>query len=177
MESLLMNQSNILNSTSAGYGATVATNEMAGFLGVLAGVLMGVLIAGLIVAVLTIIAWWRIFEKAGEKGWKSLIPFYNTYILFKITGRNFWKWLGIYVGILFANMFSGMVSSSFVGVLLSIVAIVLWVYFIIELVKVYNGLSKRFGHGTGFTVGLLFLNTIFMLILAFEKNEYNPNVE
>ena len=172
MESLLMNQSNILNSTSAGYGATLTTGEAAGILGALAGILMGVLIVGVIISVLTIIAWWRIFEKAGEKGWKVLIPFYNLYILFKIAGRNFWKFLGIYIGIAFALWF--MSSSSFAGVLL---AIVLCVYFIIEFVKLYNGLSKRFGHGTGFTVGLFFLNTIFMLILGFEKNEYNPNVE
>ena len=28
-----------------------------------------------IVGILSIIAWWRIFAKAGEKGWKAIIPF------------------------------------------------------------------------------------------------------
>ena len=28
---------------------------------------------------------WKIFEKAGEKCWKSIIPFYNIYILYKIS--------------------------------------------------------------------------------------------
>ena len=27
--------------------------------------------------VLVIVALWKIFEKAGEPGWKALIPFYN----------------------------------------------------------------------------------------------------
>ena len=33
----------------------------------------------LILAVVSIVSFWRIFEKAGDKGWKSLIPLYNTY--------------------------------------------------------------------------------------------------
>src|SRR3977135_783553 len=36
------------------------------------------------------LGYWWLFEKAGEKGWKSLIPFYNFYILTKITGRPWW---------------------------------------------------------------------------------------
>ena len=32
---------------------------------------------GIILIVLEIIATWRIFEKAGEDGWKSIIPIYN----------------------------------------------------------------------------------------------------
>ena len=34
--------------------------------------------------ILTIIGYWEVFCKAGEKGWKVLIPFYNEYLLFKI---------------------------------------------------------------------------------------------
>ena len=37
--------------------------------------------------ILTVIGYWGIFCKAGEKGWKVLIPFYNEYLLFKIA----WK--------------------------------------------------------------------------------------
>ena len=40
-----------------------------------------------IVGILSIIAWWRIFAKAGEKGWKAIIPFYNMYVMYKL----FWK--------------------------------------------------------------------------------------
>ena len=44
-------------------------------------------IVGLIVYVLSAIATWNMLVKAGEKGWKGLIPIYNTYMLFKIS----WK--------------------------------------------------------------------------------------
>lgn len=33
---------------------------------------------------LQIIANWRIFTKAGEAGWKSIIPIYGDYISYKI---------------------------------------------------------------------------------------------
>ena len=36
-------------------------------------------IYAIIVYSITVIAEWRILVKAGEKGWKSLIPFYNLF--------------------------------------------------------------------------------------------------
>ena len=33
-------------------------------------------------------------------------------------------------------------------------------------------LAQSFGHGVGFTLGLIFLNFIFMLILGFGSDEY-----
>jgi hypothetical protein len=44
-------------------------------------------IVGLLVAVLLIVALWKIFTKAGQPGWASLIPIYNIYIWCKIVGR------------------------------------------------------------------------------------------
>ncbi len=39
---------------------------------------------------------WKIFEKAGEKGWKALIPVYNYYIWLKILKRPWW-WIFIFI--------------------------------------------------------------------------------
>lgn len=50
-----------------------------------------------VLGILCIVAWWKIFEKAGEDGWKSLIPFYNTYILFKISCGNGWLFLILFI--------------------------------------------------------------------------------
>ena len=44
-----------------------------------------------------------LFEKAGEKGWKALIPYYNLYIMTKITGRP-WYWI-LYLLIPIVNVF------------------------------------------------------------------------
>lgn len=91
-----------------------------------------------------VIPYWVIFTKAGQEGWPALIPIYSTYILLKVIGRPGW-WL-----------------------LLFLIPIVNVVIYIIMM----NDLSKSFGHGVGFTLGLLFLSIIFVYILAFGTSIY-----
>lgn len=43
---------------------------------------------GVIWVVLKVVAGWRIFAKAGQPGWASIVPFYNSYIEFKIYWGN-----------------------------------------------------------------------------------------
>jgi hypothetical protein len=43
---------------------------------------------------------------------------------------------------------------------------------IIFLIIVLNDLSKSFGHGVGFTLGLIFLGFIFLPVLAFGGSKY-----
>ena len=54
---------------------------------------VGGLIASVIIGVLMIIARWKIFEKAGEPGWKSIIPIYSEYVYCRIVWEveAFWK--------------------------------------------------------------------------------------
>ena len=65
-------------------------------LGGITGLFAGIGVAGIVVSiiwcVLIIIAMWKIFEKAGEAGWKSIIPIYNVYIMYKIVGMKNWFW-------------------------------------------------------------------------------------
>ena len=91
-----------------------------------------------------IIVYWIIFTKADEEGWKSLIPIYNVYILYKITWGN---------GLIF------------------LLLLVPFVNFIVGILTI-NKLSKCFGHGLGFTLGLLFLPIIFLPLLAFGDSRY-----
>ena len=39
----------------------------------------------LVIAVYIIFITWRVFEKAGRKGWESIIPFYNIYGAFYLS--------------------------------------------------------------------------------------------
>jgi len=110
-----------------------------------------VMVFGLIIGVLSVIIMWKIFEKAGKPGWAALVPFYNMYILFEITWGNGW---------MFLTMFS-----TIIPIIGTIVVIVIY---IITLVK----LAKVFGQNGGFAVGLIFLNLIFMGVLAFSKMQY-----
>lgn len=109
-----------------------------------AGLSIGYVLALLLVAALMIVAMWWIFAKAGEAGWKAVVPFYNTYILYKITWGN-----GLY----------------FLLLLIPCVNIVIQIITSVKLAKV-------FGKGIGFTLGLIFLGPVFQLILAFDSSEY-----
>ena len=101
-------------------------------------------ILSLAISVLTLVAMWKLFVKAGKAGWKCLIPFSNTYCLYDIAWGNGWLFLLMFVPCV--NVVVG----------------------IMMLFK----LAKAFGQGTGFGFGLLFLNTIFILILGFGSAEY-----
>lgn len=53
-------------------------------------VFMALLAIMVTILVFTIIANWKIFTKAGEAGWKSLIPIYSSVILYRIAGISPW---------------------------------------------------------------------------------------
>ena len=38
----------------------------------------------LLITIAQIVAMWKVYSKAGEAGWKSLIPIYNIIVYFKI---------------------------------------------------------------------------------------------
>ena len=50
---------------------------------VLGGMLVGYLITFLVIYVLSVIAMWKIFTKAGKPGWASLIPIYNIVVMYQ----------------------------------------------------------------------------------------------
>ena len=44
-------------------------------------VMMITMLIGLILAVIKLIGKWKIFKKAGRKGWEAIIPIYNIIVL------------------------------------------------------------------------------------------------
>lgn len=126
---------------------------------IIIGFLLLILVFALIVGIFTVICRWKIFKKAGEEGWKAIIPFYNQYILCKIVGVNPW-WILIY----FCSF--ALSSVPMIGSTLQLVVIVYYG------ILVNVSLAKSFGKDTGFAVGLYFLSPVFNAILAFGKSEY-----
>ena len=112
--------------------------------GILWGLLAVYLVFILAISIFMTIVQWKIFVKAGEPGWAVLVPFYGSYVMAKITFGN--GWLFLLAAIPLVN--------------------------IVFLIMMTNRLSKAFGHGVGFTFGLLFLAFIFYPILAFGSSEY-----
>lgn len=149
--------------------------ETAAGIGLLAGGIAGFIASFgiLLIAfyVLLIIAWWKIFVKAGEKGWKSLIPFYNVYILFKIfwDTKTFWTFICIYLG---CSIIASILTNFNIAVIPGIINLGAAIYALVIDILLSIRESKSFGHGGGFAVGLIFLPNIFALILGFNKDKY-----
>ena len=140
-------------------GLVLAGGVIGGSIGIIVGI-------AIVIYILLIIAWWKIFKKAGQAGWKSIIPIYNVYILCKITKINFWicfLLIPVVIGILNALVFKDNQSIS---------SLISGVYtLVIEIVISYR-LAKAFGKGIGYTLGLIFLPNIFTLILGFGSAKY-----
>lgn len=96
------------------------------------------------VIVVYLAAAWIVYTKAGQEGWKALIPFYNWWVLLKIVGRPGWWFILLFI---------------------PLVNIVVWIVLHVDL-------AKSFGRGIGFALGLIFLAPIFYLILAFGPATY-----
>lgn len=93
---------------------------------------------------LSIAGLWAIFRKAGEPGWAAIIPFYNVYILYKITWGNGWLFL---------------------------LLLIPFVDIVIVVITTYK-LSRAFGHGLGYCLGLLLFPFLFQLIVGFGSSQY-----
>lgn len=147
------------------------SDEMAGGL-LLGAVGATIIMIQLAVYVVKMIAGWRIFTKAGEKGWKSLIPLYNLYVEYGLT----WKanMAILIIGLTVAGQIvqriggEGNLLTSLVSMVISITTLVL------EIIG-WNKLAKAFGKGTGFTWGLVLLQPVFVIILGFGSAQYIGN--
>ncbi len=123
-------------------------------------------------AVHVIIGLWKMFTKAGEAGWKALIPVYNFYILMKICWmpHMFWALLGCNIG---AGLCYWLALTS--GSFWFYIALVLVILAAIIRAVFYYNLSLAYGHGLGYFLGLYLLEPLFMIILGFGSSRYAGN--
>lgn len=93
----------------------------------------------LAILIAVLVGMWKVFDKAREHGWASLIPFYNLWVLNRIGGKE-WYWFIAY----------------FIP-LINIIAFLL----------LSLAVARRFGQPAIFGVGLFLLPFIFYPILGF----------
>lgn len=121
-----------------------------------------------LVIIISIVAWWKLFEKAGQPGWAAIIPIYNLITFLRVIKRPMSRLL-YYVGAIVVYMIGAtmMISNPMVGGILFAIGIIALLVFAIQ---DYHRLSLSFGKDTGWTVGLVLLSIIFIPIMAFSKN-------
>lgn len=129
------------------------------------GFLAAYAVLALVWYILTVVAYWKIFTKAGEEGWKSIIPIYNSYVQYRITWDVKFFWISIGLGI------AGTVLGFFGDIMGMLGNLCLFGSWVIGIAGLYK-LAKAYGYGVGFTVGLVLLNPIFLLILGLGNSEY-----
>ncbi len=105
--------------------------------------------AGLLFILILIASFWKVFEKAGQAGWKSLIPIYNLFVLLQIAGCPSWWLLMLFIP-------------------------VVNIYF---MVVMHIRLAEKFGKEPLFGFALCFLGFIFFPILAFGPATYGGREE
>lgn len=124
------------------------------------------MVIALILALLIIVAEWKIFTKAGQRGWTCIIPILNTFVLVKLVKRPMW-WAVVLTITGFAAGGANSADGVLAAILWALGVIAVVVYILVQL-----ALAKAFGHGIGYALGLIILPFIFMLILGYGSSTY-----
>ena len=152
--------------------SSAETAFLGGFLATLG---MAAIFIGLAWYILQVIAYWKIFTKAGKPGWHSIIPVLNTWDEIDLSWNRTMAWVFLALTVVTSCLRGSLPQNgeestglTFLGIIALICGIAL---IVIALIQEYQ-LAKAFGKGFGFFIGLLLLNPIFKLILGFGKSEY-----
>lgn len=132
---------------------------------------------GLVLVVILLVSYGRIFAKAGQSGWKVLIPFYNGHIFYKIIWRSAIWWVLLGAGLLL-TIYSLLLqdTATFLTVIYSILTVVLLIVMGVLLLWGQIKLAKSFGKCVWYGIGLFFLPVIFVPIIAFGGATYSSPV-
>ena len=155
-------------------------NEAAAFA---VGGFLGTLLIGLLVFyILVVIAFWKIFKKMGEPGWKAIIPFYNVYIIYKRCWKTSMFWVTIIIALGAGILISaGGVTLTETGYDTSHITALGYVGAVVEFIAAVMGIMceyfmyKSFGHGVGWLILSIFFPNIIALVLGFGSSQYIGN--
>lgn len=132
----------------------------------LSGLMGGFAVIAIIIGILTmalvvvsIVATWKLFKKAGKKGWESIVPFYSYWVLVEIAGLNWWWFL-----LIICNSVVSMLDLDELSAIASLVSF-------FASFNCYYNIAKKFDKNTGYAVCTGLFTVIFVMILGFSKKE------
>ena len=117
------------------------------------------------ICVFAIICNWKLLEKAGEPGWKALIPFYSYYVA---TDFSLTKPTSLVAFIVFtaALVITPCSAIPWVGILVGSLS---WLAIVLANGVLNFGMAKAFGQDIALCVLAIFFAPIIRAILAFSK--------
>jgi len=165
-----MEEELLVNSAESAYAMGSVVSAVYATLGIFS------IVIAIALYILLVIAYWKIFTKAGKPGWHSIIPVLNSWDEIDLSWNRPMAWFSIcltvvssIVSIIIQNrVVAGLEVPGFLPVLSYVIVVVAVIFGIICTYK----LAKAFGKGFGFFLGLIFLRPIFMLILGFGSAQY-----
>ncbi len=126
-----------------------------------------------------LISLWKVFKKAGKKGWEAIVPFYNDWVLVKISGLNWWYFL-----LMISNIIQTLTSLYFTkgfyfstGLLGKVSVILHYLPNIIATFFCSFNLAKKFHKDIGYAILLALFPFVVMPILGFPSScQYDSSV-
>ncbi len=128
-----------------------------------------VLIISMAVAVVTLIAQYRLFEKAGEAGWKCIIPYYNAFVYSKIVTGNYTYAIVSVVAAVVYSFFCFLFGLTEMTAMFVIAMLVLVPVIVLSAWFAYKT-GKAYGKSTGFCVAMIFLTPFLTIAMGFDKD-------
>ena len=131
--------------------------------------------------ILIIVAEWKLFKKFGEKPWKSLVPYYSAYILYKYSWSKKAFWIYLLSSTLFdichgiSSYLADNAPDSTWMTLLILISLPFGIIAAVCSILYAFRLAEAFGKGKVFSAGLLVMYSIFVAILGLGKAPYLGN--
>lgn len=133
------------------------------------------------IIVISYIGMWKCFEKAGEKGWKAIIPFYNYVVLYKISGMspywvilNFATWIVNIASDLYENYGVAVMSynSNLLLGLFYLIMLGLSIFELVISILMVINFCHSFNKGGGYIAGMILVSPIFYMIIGLGDAKY-----
>lgn len=145
---------------------TIGTSALTGLFAVSVVLIIIACFVGIAVYALYVVGLWKVFKKAGEDGWKALIPFYNTYVLIKIVGLSWW-WFLLAVAPTLVGLVSGTATLVSLGSICQVIANVC----------IAKNLSMKMHKDTATIVLLVLFPVIMYPVLGLGSSTWDDSVQ
>jgi len=122
-----------------------------------------------------ITCWWKIFEKAGKKGWLTLIPIVNVFYFFKISDKSP-NWFFVLPLIHFAHLWNREFNGT--GPDYFPVSIMITISGFLFLFPIVRSFTRKFDDNSFWhPIAFIFVNFLYIPLLAFDKEAIYNSID